>query len=85
MRWKWNVPQGQSPSSAQHEAMAQHYRDIIKQALKEFDNSQTDEIYEALAWTGLKNTVAWNNLTQTKRDSINQTITDFNTNNPNCQ
>ncbi|WP_298489448.1 hypothetical protein [uncultured Maribacter sp.] len=85
MRWKWNVPQGQSPSSAQHEAMAQHYRDIIKQALKEFDNSQTDEIYEALAWTGLQNTVAWNNLTQTKRDSISQTITDFNTNNPNCQ
>ncbi|MEL0651712.1 hypothetical protein V6246_09790 [Algibacter sp. TI.3.09] len=85
MRWKWNVPQGQSPSSAQHEAMAQHYRGIIKQALKEFDNSQTNEIYEALAWTGLQNTVAWNNLTQTKRDSISQTIADFNINNPNCQ
>src|SRR5690606_35952560 len=29
MRWKWNVPLGQSPSSAQHQAMAQHYRGII--------------------------------------------------------
>lgn len=85
MRWKWNVPQGQSPSSAQHEAMAQHYRDIIKQALEEFDSSQTDEVYEALAWTGLQNTVAWNSLSQTERDNINQTLTDFFANNPNCQ
>lgn len=85
MRWKWNVPQGQSPSSAQHEAMAQHYRDIIKQALEEFDNTHTDEIYEALAWTGLQNTVAWNNLSQSERDNISQTIANFNSNNPNCQ
>lgn len=85
MRWKWNVPQGQSPSSAQHEAMAQHYRDIIEQALEEFDNSQTSEVYEALAWTGLQNTVAWNSLSQTERDNINQTVTDFYANNPNCQ
>jgi hypothetical protein len=85
MRWKWNIPQGQSPSSAQHEAMAQHYRGIIKQALEEFDNSQTDEIYEALAWTGLQNTVAWNSLSQTERDNINQNVTTFFANNPNCQ
>jgi len=85
MRWKWNVPQGQSPSSAQHEAMAQHYRDIIEQALEEFDNSQTSEVYDALAWAGLQNTVAWNSLSQTERDNINQTVTDFYTNNPNCQ
>lgn len=84
-RWKWDVPQGQSPSSPQHEAMAQHYRDIIKQALKEFDNSQTEEVYNALSWTGLQNTVAWNNLTQIERDNINQAITNFNSNNPNCQ
>lgn len=79
------MPQGQSPSSAQHEAMAQHYRGIIKQALEEFDNSQTAEVYEALAWTGLQNTVAWNNLTQTVKDSISQIINTFNTINPNCQ
>jgi len=85
MRWKWNIPQGQSLSSAQHEAMAQHYRDIIEQVLEEFDNTQTDEVYEALAWTGLQNTVAWNNLSQSERDNITQTVTDFNSNNSNCQ
>src|SRR5690606_37739975 len=85
MRWKWNIPQGQSPSSAQHQAMAQHYRGIIEQALREFDDTHSDEIYEALAWTGLQNTVTWNNLPQSERDNINQTITDFNSTNSNCQ
>ncbi|WAC03807.1 hypothetical protein N7U66_10530 [Lacinutrix neustonica] len=65
--------------------MAQCYRGIIKQALQEFDNSQTDEVYKALAWTGLQNTVAWNSLTQTERDNIIQTVTDYNINNSNCQ
>lgn len=40
MRWKWNVPQGQNPSSPQHEAMTEHYRDIISQAISEYDNNQ---------------------------------------------
>ncbi len=85
-RWKWEVPEGQSPSSAQHQAMAQHYRDIIEQALREFDDSHPDELYEALAWIGLEDTVTWSNLSQTERDNINQTITDFNSSNSdNCQ
>ncbi len=53
MRWNWNIPQGQSPSNAQHEAMSTHYRGIIEQALRDFDNTQSDAVYEALAWTGL--------------------------------
>lgn len=84
MRWKRNVPQGQTPSSAQHEAMAQHYRNVIKQALKEFDDTQTDKVYEALAWIGLENTVAWNKLPQSEKDNISH-IASFNSNNPNCQ
>ncbi|PTX62694.1 hypothetical protein C8N46_10290 [Kordia periserrulae] len=85
-RWKWNVPHGQEPSDAQHEAMAQHYRDIIIQALREYDNNmQTDEVYEALSWTGLKATVAWQNLSPTERANIDQTISNFYQNNPNCQ
>lgn len=28
LRWLWNVPAGQNPSSAQHELMAQHYRTL---------------------------------------------------------
>lgn len=33
--------------------MASHYRDIIKAALKEYDDSHTQDIYNALAWKGL--------------------------------
>ena len=42
-------------------------------------------MYNALSWTGLQDTVAWNNLTQIERDNINQTVANFNSNNPNCQ
>jgi hypothetical protein len=99
MRWKWNVPQGQTPSSPQHEAMAEHYRKIIKQALKEFDGSQPEEIYDALSWTGLmgsgtfnsniglyaNSTKAWINIPQNQRIDILNTISLFNTNNPKCK
>ncbi len=85
MRWKWNLPQGQTATSAQHQAMAEHYRDIIELALREYDDTQTDEVYNSLAWTGLENTVAWNNLSQLERDNINQNLSDFYLNNPNCQ
>ena len=98
-RWKWNVPQGQNPSSAQHEAMAQHYRGIIENALREFDSSQSDEVYESLAWTGLmgtgsmnpttglldNSTVAWSGLTNLERLSIVATRNNFNNSNSNCQ
>ena len=99
MRLKWNVPPGKSPSNVQHNLMSTHYRDIIKQTLKEFDNSQTEAVYDALSWTGLmgtgtfnastglfsKSTVAWSNLTQTQRLNIINTRNNFNNNNPNCQ
>lgn len=61
-----------------HEQMAQHYRDIIVSAISEYDNNQhTQEVYEALAWIGLQDTIAWNNLTQSERDNITQTRTNF--------
>ncbi len=85
IRWKNNIPIGMNLTTAQHQAMAQHYRDIIKQALQEFDNTQTNEVYDALSWIGLKNTIAWNNLTQPEIDSIDQTIINFENNNSNCQ
>lgn len=85
MRYMWNIPPGQAPSGAQHEAMAQHYRGIIKQALKEYDNnSQSDETYEALAWEGLINTVAWNNLSQSQKNNITTIINNFENSNTNC-
>ena len=99
MRWKWDVPQNQNPSSAQHQAMAQHYRNIIKQTIQEFDNTQTNEVYEALSWTGLmgtgiydsttglfsESTVAWSNLLQSERFNIINKINNFNNSNQNCQ
>lgn len=97
MRWKWNLPQ--TPSSAQHEAMAQHYRDIIKQALEEYDGTQTEMTYNALSWIGLMGSgtfnettglysnskQAWRNLNQTERLNIINTQNVFNSANPNCQ
>ncbi|EDP95084.1 hypothetical protein U8527_08650 [Kordia algicida OT-1] len=99
VRWRWNIPQGQTPSSAQHEVMAQHYRDTIKQALREFDNTQTESVYDALSWSGLmgtgvlnpttglltNSTQAWINLSQEERLNIINTINTFNSSNQNCQ
>ncbi|OYQ46135.1 hypothetical protein CHU92_01600 [Flavobacterium cyanobacteriorum] len=85
MRYEFNVPAGQQVSDAQHQMMAQHYRGIIVQALKEFNNNVSDEVYEAIAWEGLKNTVAWNNLTQAEKEIIDNTITNFENSNSNCQ
>ena len=69
-----------------HEMMAQHYIDVISDALSEFDNnSSTPNLYNDLAWTGLMgdglinmstglpseySTVAWLNLTSTERIQI---------------
>ena len=79
--------------------MSTHYRDIIKQALREFDNSQTEGVYDSLSWTGLmgsgtfnpstglfsESTVAWSNLTQTERLDIINARNNFINSNPNCQ
>jgi len=65
--------------------MAVHYRDIIVQTLKQFDNSLANETYEALAWEGLKNTIAWKKLPVEKQNNISSIITNFNNQNSNCQ
>lgn len=84
-RYEWGVSSGENPTSAQHQAMAEHYRDLIEDALREFNGSLTDEIYEALAWQGLKNTVAWNNLSYSEKYGIENTILNFENSNPPCQ
>lgn len=87
-------------SEPQHQMMAQHYREIISNALKEFDNNQhPQDVYDSLAWAGLMGegtinmqtgltsnpTVAWQNLSQTQRLNILNTIETFESNNTNCQ
>lgn len=54
MRYKYNVPPNQQISDPHHELMAQHYRQIVVQVLKQYDgNAHSDEFYNALAWIGL--------------------------------
>lgn len=69
----------------EHEQMAAHFRDIIEDALKEYDSSYPDEVYEALAWEGLKNTSTWNNLTPQEQAAIEATKQNFHNNNPDCE
>ena len=98
-RWEWNIPEGENPSDAQHELMAQHYRNIIKQVLIEYDPNQTNEVYEGLALEGLMgtgtfnsitglfstSTVAWTKLSQQQRLNIVNIQDTFNISNSNCQ
>lgn len=57
-------------NNMQHEQMAAHYIGIIKNYLKQIDGSITDSQAEAMAWIGLQNTVAWNNLGTTKQNEL---------------
>ncbi|MCH8533683.1 MAG: hypothetical protein LAT51_01315, partial [Flavobacteriaceae bacterium] len=74
-----------TPDDGQHQQMAQHYRDIIKDALTDYDSTLTETQKNALSWIGLNeaDVVAWQNLTQPERDAINQTITQIQNTFPN--
>lgn len=85
LRYFFNVPAGQVVSDEQHQLMAQHYRTIIVNTLKQFDNTKPESLYQALAWEGLQNTVAWNLLSPSEKASINTIISNFNSSNSNCQ
>lgn len=61
----------------QHEQMAAHFRGIIKNFLKQIDNSITDSQAEAMAWAGLQGTVAWNNLGSTNQNNILNTYNNW--------
>ena len=99
MRYEYNVPSGQEPSNAMHELMAQHYISIIVSALKQYDNTQTNDVYNAIAWCGLKgtgssfdstgllpnSTTAWKNLSAQERLNLIQTLNNYIQNSPKCQ
>ena len=75
-RYNYGIPVGNEPNDWQHEQMAQHYRDIIKQALTDYNPLLTDAQKEALSWIGLNraNIKAWQNLSPTEKFEINQKI-----------
>lgn len=78
MRLKWDVPPGQEAEDVQHNLMAQHYVDTIVSGLAEYDNNQhSTETYEALAWIGLYNTRAWDNLTPEQQQILVNNRTNY--------
>lgn len=99
MRYYYDMPNGVPLGDPMHEMMAQHYRTIIENALREYDNSYPDDVYEALSWVGLKgkgnldastgltpsSTKAWEAVPLSERLYLNQKYEDFNEQNPNCQ
>jgi hypothetical protein len=85
LRYSFNVPAGQVATEQQHQLMAQNYRNMIVQALKEYNNNLPESLYQALAWEGLTGTVAWNNLSQQQKADITTTILSYNASNTNCQ
>ena len=62
----------------QHQQMAAHYISTISDYLKQFQPGLSQQIYDSLAWTGLKNTTAWNSLSPAQRASITNTTNSFN-------
>jgi hypothetical protein len=64
----------EGPTQEQHQQMAAHYRSMVVNALKGFDNNQhSDAFYNAIAWIGLKETVAWDD-PSVDQDQINNLI-----------
>lgn len=64
-----------------HNLMAQHYRSTIADIAQTFDNNTFPrQIYEDLAWAGLRvidentNSIAWNNLTTEEQERIKSNL-----------
>ena len=79
-QFEWNTS---TPSSAQHQLMADRYRNVIKQALTDYDSTLTDAQKEALSWLGLNeaNIVAWQNYSG--KSSVTSTLTNIKNTFPN--
>ncbi|TDE01365.1 hypothetical protein [Flavobacterium sandaracinum] len=99
MMYRYEIPLGESPSEPQHEYMAQLSRNIITDVMKQFDSSQSEDVYNALAWIGLMGegepnpltglppqpTAAWAAIPQVERVKILKIYFDFIENNTPCQ
>lgn len=75
------------PENPQHNFMADYYRDAMEKGLKEYAQSigknYPDQLYKDIAWGGLHNTEAWNNMfadpvfTRNEQRRIIQSIKNF--------
>ncbi len=72
-----------TPDNGQHQQMAEHYRDVVKQALTDYDPTLTEAQKEALSWLGLNeaNIVAWQNYTN--KNAVEDTLTHIKNTYPN--
>jgi hypothetical protein len=72
-RYNYGILVGSNPNDYQHQQMAQHYRDVVKQALTDYDPTLTATQKEAISWIGLDTAdiVAWQILTPSERTAIN--------------
>ena len=70
-RYEWNTA---NPNDAQHQLMADRYRDVIKEVLTHYDPILTPAQKEALSWIGLDRAdiVAWQLLLPEERTRINE-------------
>ena len=57
-----------------HEMIATHYRKMILDALREAYPGKREEVYEALSWSGLRDTEAWKKLDDTVKDKYTDII-----------
>lgn len=97
--YRYEIPLGGSPSEPQHEYMAQLSRDIIIQTMKQYDSTQSTDVYNALAWIGLMGTgdinyntglppqptAAWAAIPQVQRLNILNLYNNYKNNNSPCQ
>ena len=67
-----------------HNLMAQHYVSTIADIVEEFDNSSKPrEVYESIAWAGLRvledlnNSIAWDNLSQQEQQTITNNLNTY--------
>jgi len=67
-----------------HNMMAEHYIEVIADIVGEFDNNNLNpEIYEDIAWAGLRKledgnySVAWNNLTESEQNRILNNLSQY--------
>jgi len=98
-RYLYDIPIGGSISDPQHEYMAQLSINTIKDILKQYANTQSEDVYTAIAWSGLMGkgiinsttglppqpTVAWVNIPQTERVRLKEIYDNFIKNNTPCQ
>lgn len=99
MMYKYEIPIGGSPSEPQHEYMATLMRETIIKVMRQYDNTQTEEVYKALSCVGLMGggepdettglppqpTAAWVATPQAERVRILEIYKNFIKNNPKCQ